>query len=169
MLEQNDGWFVVNLRDATWYAHPLFGRRAELEREGRFPQTGIRVVVLEPGQPACRYHRENAQEDFLVLSGRCTLLVNDEQRELSAWDFVHCPPGVTHVFVGAGDGPCALLMIGHRPGNHELFYPESEAARRFGAEAPEPTSDPRIAYADVPRPEPCEPPEWPIGPPEKTA
>jgi hypothetical protein len=25
--------------------------------------------VLAPGQPACFHHRENEQEDFLVLSG----------------------------------------------------------------------------------------------------
>lgn len=161
MLEQKDGWLVVNVRDAQWVEHPLFGRRASFEGNRRFPQTGIRVVVLEPDQPACRYHRENAQEDFLVLSGRCTLLVNDEQRDLEAWDFVHCPPGVSHVFVGAGDGPCAILMIGHRPENHELFYPESELARRFGAETPTPTPDPRVAYADLDRPAPCEAPEWP--------
>ena len=24
----------------------------------------------------------------------------------------HCPAGVEHVFVGAGEGPCAVLMIG---------------------------------------------------------
>jgi len=25
-----------------------------------------------------------------------------DERRLGAWDYVHCPPGVTHVFVGAG-------------------------------------------------------------------
>ena len=163
MLEQRDGWFVVNVCDARWHSHPLFGKRAAFELHGRFPQTGIRLMLLEPGRPACRYHRENAQEDFLVLSGRCLLLVNGEQRELGPWDFVHCPPGVSHVFVGAGDGPCALLAIGHRPENHELYYPECELARPHGAEAPEPTPDPRVAYSDVERPAPCDPPDWPPG------
>jgi uncharacterized cupin superfamily protein len=164
MLEQKDGWFVVNVKDARWARHPLFGRACSFEVHGTFPQTGVRLHVLEPGKPNCRYHREDAQEDFLVLSGHCKLLVNGETRELSPWDFVHCPPGVTHVFVGAGEGPCVMLMIGHRPAEpQELFYPESELARPYGAEAPEPTPDPRVAYGDVPPREEIPAPEWPLG------
>ena len=75
----------------------------------------------------------------------------------------HCPAGVSHVFVGAGDGPCAILMIGHRPEKHDLFYPESELARKYGAESPESTPAPRVAYADVERPTPMDrSPEWPL-------
>ncbi|MBD3867566.1 MAG: hypothetical protein IFK94_05525 [Acidobacteria bacterium] len=75
----------------------------------------------------------------------------------------HCPAGVSHVFVGAGDGPCAILMIGHHPEKHDLFYPESELARKYGAESPESTPDPRVAYADVERPTPMDrSPEWPL-------
>ncbi len=96
-----------------------------------------------------------------MLSGECLLLVNGEERRLQTWDFVHCPPGVSHVFVGAGEGPCAILTIGHRPARDDVFYPESALARRFGAEAPEPTPDPKVAYSDVPRPEEIEP-VWPL-------
>ncbi len=75
----------------------------------------------------------------------------------------HCPAGVSHVFVGAGDGPCAILMIGHHPEKHDLFYPESELARKYGAESPESTPAPRVAYADVERPTPMDrSPEWPL-------
>lgn len=162
MLEQRTGWFVVNVKDADWKANPAFGRRCSFEKTGSFPQTGVGLAVLEPGKPNCRYHRENAQEDFLVLSGECLLLVNDEERRLRAWDFVHCPPGVSHVFVGAGDGPCTVLMIGHRPTEEELFYPKNAAARDHGAETPEPTPHPRTAYSDVPSWEAIDPPGWPI-------
>lgn len=162
MLEQKDGWLVVNVRDARWYASEAFGKVCSFEDPNKpFPQTGVRLFLLEPGKPNCRYHRESAQEDLLVLSGRCRLLVNGEERLLEPWDYVHFPPGVSHVVVGEGDGPCAVLMIGHRPDSHELFYPESELARGYGAEAPEPTENPRVAYSDVaPRTE-TEPPEWP--------
>jgi uncharacterized cupin superfamily protein len=162
MIEERGGWFVVNVRNGRWLANPAFGTICELEQHGRFPQTGIRVHILEPGKPNCRYHREEAQEDFLVLSGECLLLVNGEERRLRAWDFVHCPPGVSHVFVGAGEGPCAVLMIGHRPATERLYYPQSELARRHGAEAPEPTSQPPVAYSDVPPWEDTEPPGWPL-------
>jgi uncharacterized cupin superfamily protein len=149
MVEERGGWFVVNVKDAQWRQSPAFGKRVGFEMEGSFSQTGVGISVLEPGKPNCRYHREEAQEDFLVLSGECLLLVNGEERPLKAWDFVHCPPGVSHVFVGAGEGPCAILMIGHRPEKQALFYPENELAARHGAETTESTPDPRVAYKDV--------------------
>ncbi len=159
MLEEQDGWFVVNVAKAQWRQSSDFGRRCSFEIEGRFPEMGVNLAVLEPGKPACRYHRENAQEDFLVLSGECILIVNDEEKHLRAWDFVHCPPGATHVFVGAGEGPCVVLMIGRRPEDHQLFYPESEVARRHGAETAEPSPDPRVAYAGASRFEECDRPD----------
>ena len=164
MVEERGGWFVRNVKDATWVRNEAFGCVCAFDAEDPFPQTGIHVYVLEPGKPNCRYHREEAQEDFLVLSGRCTLLVNGEERELETWDFVHCPAGVSHVFVGGGDGPCALLAIGHRPGGgqQKLYYPESELARRHNAEAPEPTPDPRVAYSDVKPREKIATPPWPV-------
>jgi quercetin dioxygenase-like cupin family protein len=54
------------------------------------------------------------QEDFPVLSGECVLLVEGEERRLRAWDFVHSPPGTEHIFIGAAEGPCVILMVGTR-------------------------------------------------------
>ena len=164
MIEEKAGWFVVNVKDAGWYEGADFGKVCGFELHGRFPETGVYLYILEPGKPNCRYHRENVQEDFLVLSGECLLLANGEERRLGAWDYVHCPAGVTHVFVGAGDGPCVILMIGHRPppDKLQLFYPRSELARGYGAEAPEPTADPKVAYSDVARKTEIDAPEWPL-------
>src|SRR5262249_44029161 len=67
-----EGWFVVNARDARWLdGH--FGAYTRFEGDVRFPQVGINIGVLEPGQPACYYHGEANQEDFLVLAGECLL------------------------------------------------------------------------------------------------
>ena len=163
MIEERDGWFVVNVKDAQWHGTPAFGRVCSFEdRDKPFEQVGIRIYVLEPGKSNCRYHREDAQENFLVLAGECKMLVNGEERALKSWDFVHCPPGVTHVFVGSGQGPCAILAIGHRPVD-DIFYPASELARQYNAETPEPTPEPKVAYADVPRWEKAETPDWPLG------
>ena len=60
------------------------------------------------------YHWEADQEGFLVLSGEALLIVEDEERPLKQWDYVHCPPGVPHTTVGAGSGPCAILAVGAR-------------------------------------------------------
>jgi len=163
MMDQQEGGYVLNIKDAAWKGHDRFGRSANLERGERFSDVGIHLFMLTPGNPNCRYHRESAQENFLVLSGSCKLLMNDTERQLAVWDFVHCPPGVSHVLVGTGDSPAVVLAIGHRQGaEHELYYPASELAAKYGAQAPEPTPDPRVAYGDVEPATPIDcPQEWP--------
>ena len=94
--------------------------------------------------------RVRRAEDFLVLHGECIAIIEEEERPLRQWDFVHCPPGTRHVFVGAGDGPCAILMIGARDREDETVYPASEVAARYGASAAETTTSGREAYRDFP-------------------
>ena len=147
----SEGWFVLNASEAEWLGTDRFGKGCRFEGKTRFPEIGINIRVMEPGQPACLYHRENAQENFFVLSGECLLIVEGEERRLRAGDFVHCPAGTNHVFVGAGDGPCAVLMVGYRPKQEELCYPVSEVAARYGASAEKETPDPRVAYGDLKR------------------
>jgi uncharacterized cupin superfamily protein len=155
-------WFVVNVRDARWWRHHAFGASCRFEdREAPFEQLGVNIRVLQPGEPNCLYHSENLQEDFLVLAGECLLLVDGEERPLRAWDFVHSPSGTEHVFVGAGDGPCAILMVGARSEDERLLYPVSEVARRHGASAERETASPEEAYAPfAPPPREERPDRW---------
>lgn len=157
----SDGWFVVNVRDAEWWTSETFGSGCGFEsREHAFPQVGINLSVVEPGESNCLYHSESQQEAFLVLSGECKLLVEGEERPLAPWDFVHCPAGVEHVFVGSGDGPCTILMAGARTKDEQLLYPVSELAARYGASVAEETSDWRQAYATAEWFRRERPPSW---------
>lgn len=156
------GWFVVNVADAAWHMHSRFGAFCGFESRDAAPfaELGINIRVLSPGQPAGLYHCESHQEGFLVLAGEALLVVDDEQRPLRAWDFVHCPPGTDHLLVGAGDGPCALLAVGARAtdwSQQGLHYPVSDVAAGLDASVATSTSNPREAYADVERPEPGRP------------
>jgi hypothetical protein len=63
---------------------------------------------------------------------------------------VHCPPWTEHAFVGAGDGRCAIVMTGSRIREHEVVYPRSELALRFGAGEQE-TTKTAEAYAPFPK------------------
>jgi uncharacterized cupin superfamily protein len=142
------GWFVVNVRDTWWRTSGDYGAACSFEsREVPFDQVGMNIRVLQPGQPNCRYHAESPEEHFLVLHGECLLLVEEEERPLKAWDFVHCPPHTRHVFVGAGDGPCAILMVGARDPDETILYPVSELALRHRAGVEEETPSPAVAYA----------------------
>jgi uncharacterized cupin superfamily protein len=155
LVPSDDGWFVVNAREARWWYHPTFGSAVTFEGDddARFSQFGINIQVLSPGEPNCMYHGENAQEDFLVLYGECLLLVEGEERRLKPWDFVHSPAWTEHVFVGAGDGPCAILMVGIRPApeDDKLRYPVVDVALKHKAGVEKETTSGQEAYAAFPR------------------
>ncbi len=61
--------------------------------------------------------------------------------------FVHCPPGTDHVFVGGGEGPSWILMVGARGPDATIHYPRNDAAAAYGASAERSTDDPGQAYA----------------------
>ena len=148
---RREGWFVVNVRDAVWDTHDVFGSSCMFESpEPSSSELGIRLTVLEPGQPNGLYHREATQEDFLVLSGECTLLVEGEERRLRAWDFVHCPPRHDAHLRRLRQRPCVILMTGARRQGRPILYPVSELALRHGAGVEVATSSPAEAYAGYP-------------------
>jgi uncharacterized cupin superfamily protein len=153
------GWFVVNVGEAAWLRNDAFGgrcvfesnRRVLAERPGVVPQMfgeiGFTLAVLERGKPSGMYHAESTQEDFLVLAGMCLLLVEEQERPLRAWDFVHCPAGTRHTFVGTGDAPCVIFMTGARRDGDTILYPASNAARAHDAGVETETDSPADAYA----------------------
>jgi uncharacterized cupin superfamily protein len=153
------GWFVLNARDAAWIAHDAFGFRCRFEADGRiasareglepqmFPEIGYTLAVLEPGKPTGMYHAERSQEDFFVVSGECLAIVEEQERRLQQYDFLHCPPGTRHIFIGLTDTPCVLLMIGNRVGASGITYPRSDVALAHDAGVEQATHTPHEAYA----------------------
>ena len=167
------GWFVINAAEAAWVRNDAFGGRCVFESTERvlaerpdlepqpFPETGFTLAVLEPGKPSGMYHAESCQEDFLVLSGTCLLVIEDQERPLRAWDFVHLPPGTRHTFVGTGDQPCVIFMVGARREGRTIVYPRSDAALARGAGVETETGSPPEAYAPFPRWRVDRPATWP--------
>ncbi|MGH2971903.1 MAG: cupin domain-containing protein [Gaiellaceae bacterium] len=154
-----EGWLVANLTELRWR------RRGEnvfsnVAGDTLFDQLGIGISVLAPDQPMSMYHWESAQEDFLILSGTATLVIDGEERQLKQWDFVHCPPHTAHVIVG---GPCVVLGVGARerhtmldengqrvgkPG--ESAYVPDPIAAKYSASPERETEDAEEAYAGFP-------------------
>ena len=157
LVVDGEGWFVVNARDSRWRSEGPLGSYCTFEGKRRFPQLGINVNVLEPGQAMGMYHRENAQEDFLVLAGECVLIVEGQERRLEAWDFVHCPGGTEHIIVATGDRAAIVVAVGARGRGvgGGVVYTVSELAARHGASVERETTSAAEAYekvrADLPR------------------
>jgi uncharacterized cupin superfamily protein len=157
LVPKGDGWFVLHARDTRWRRAQGRGAVCDLEGEPEFPQLGIHLFVLGPGEPMSMYHWEADQEDFLVLAGEALLIIEGEERPLRQWDLVHCPAGTKHVVVGAGEAPCLVLAVGARvrsTGPEWGGYTVDEAALRHGAGVEQETADQYEAYARVPKREP---------------
>ncbi|WCB94155.1 hypothetical protein DSM104299_02883 [Baekduia alba] len=125
----------------------------KFEQEGtRFRDYGLNIHVVAPGERSTMYHGEDGQEDFLVLSGSCTVVVEGEQRTLRAWDLLHCPAWTRHTFANTGDEPCAILMVGARRDGVEVDceYPVDRMAVALGAGVEAYTTESDVAYAGTP-------------------
>jgi len=139
------GWFVVNTADAAWVNNDSYGGVCIFESDefvlrGRpdlteyvKPHAGFTIRVVPPGRSSGGYHAESVQEDFLILMGECMLIIEDQERHLRAWDFVHCPPMTAHAFVATEAGPCVILATGNRRDDHERVHPRSDVALRYDA------------------------------------
>ena len=151
LVVDSEGWFVLNARESRWKSEGPLGRYCNFEGKRRFPQLGINISVLEPGQAIGKYHRENAQEGFLVVAGECLLIVEEQERTLTTWDYFHCPGGTDHIILGSGEGPAIVVAVGARGREvgGGLVYPVSELASRHGAGVERETTDPAEAYAEI--------------------
>lgn len=83
LVVETEGWFVLNAADALWIRNERSGDRAILEpRVPGFPEVGVNIHVLRPGQAERGVPPREPAGDFLVLSGECILLVEGEERRL---------------------------------------------------------------------------------------
>jgi uncharacterized cupin superfamily protein len=151
LVAATEGWFTVNVRDAAWVTNERLGDACIFEGDAvPFGQIGYTLAVLAPGEPNGMYHHEDDQEDFLVLAGECLAIIEGQEHPLKAWDFVHCPPGTAHIFVGAGEGPCVIFMAGARAQPGSGMYVRDETALRHGAGVERDTPHSKEAYASFP-------------------
>jgi uncharacterized cupin superfamily protein len=150
LVPESEGWFIVNFAEAAGFRSERFGAAVRFEGETQFPDLAFNVRILQPGQPNCLYHRESQTEAFLVLEGECIAIVEEQERPMRKGDFFYAPPDTSHVFVGAGGGPCVIVMVSSRIMPETVFYPVSELAGRHGASVADETDSPEEAYAGSP-------------------
>ena len=151
LVVDGEGWFIVNARESRWKDEGELGSYCNFEGKRRFPQFGINISVLEPGERIGMYHREKGQEVFLVLAGECTLIVEGEERRLDTWDFFYCAPETEHIIVATDEQSAIVLAVGARGRGvgGGVVYTVCKAAARYGASVARETTEPAIAYAKV--------------------
>ncbi len=151
LVVDGEGWFVVNARESRWRDEGAFGSYCTFEGKRRFPHFGINISVLEPGEAMAMYHREKAQEAFLVVAGKCTLIVEGRERPLTTWDFFYCPPETEHVIVATSKQSAVVLAVGARGRGvgGGVVYRVSKVAARYGASVERETTSSNEAYAEA--------------------
>jgi hypothetical protein len=60
LVVDGEGWFVVNAHASRWRDEGPLGAYCTFEGKRRFPQLGVNISVLEPGQRLGMLHREAA-------------------------------------------------------------------------------------------------------------
>ena len=95
-----------------------------------FPKRALPWPCSSPGSPRGCTTPSPARRTSSCSAGTCLLVIEEQERHLRAWDFVHCPAGTHRVFVGTGDGPCVLFMTGARRDGRTIDYPVLGARAR---------------------------------------
>jgi mannose-6-phosphate isomerase-like protein (cupin superfamily) len=67
--------------------------------------------VLQPGQRG-RIHRHTQEEVYLVLEGRLSLVLEEEEAELSEGELIRVAPEVRRQLVNRGPDRLVLLALG---------------------------------------------------------
>ena len=55
LVAQGEGWFVLNACDARWRDREGRGKSLPFEGAADFPQVGVTLFVLDPGEPIGMY------------------------------------------------------------------------------------------------------------------
>jgi hypothetical protein len=66
------------------------------------------------------------------------------------WDYLHSPPGTAHITVGAGTGPCAIVMFGSPDPSRKVEWIADTVAAKNGARLSRTTGWASEAYAEAP-------------------
>ncbi len=97
-------------------------------QEARFPradlgaeQTGMHFLTVKPSQREAFAHRHrDAEEIYVILSGRGQVKLDDELVDLSPLDAVRVSPGVTRSFEAGPEGLDVLIFGPHVEGDSEI-------------------------------------------------
>jgi quercetin dioxygenase-like cupin family protein len=82
------------------------------------------TILPSGGQSDLHAHGEG--ELFYVLSGRCRIIVGDDEEELEQGTSVWAPPGLSHQLINIEDEQCRILWVLSPPGRERAIIEKSK-------------------------------------------
>lgn len=96
---------------------------------------GVNFTDLDPGSASALYHHHETQDEFVyVVSGVATILLGDDQYELSAGECIGFPAGtgVGHQVVNRSEEIVSYLEVGDRNSDDKVEYPKDDIRATVG-------------------------------------
>lgn len=89
---------------------------------------GVHIYYVEPGREQTEYHKHYHEEECIfVLSGRGTLIINEEEFEFEKGDFVGFPANTAaHTLKNTGEETLVCLVMGQRLEQDVADYPNKK-------------------------------------------
>ncbi len=86
---------------------------------------GVHIIYVEPGKDTTEHHKHHYEEECVyVLSGKGTLVIEDEAYEVEKGDFIGFPRNMAaHSISNDGDETLVCLVMGQRLQQDVSDYP----------------------------------------------
>lgn len=103
---------IIQLRDrepvrANGYTKHILLDAEDLQNDG----ARVQIVTIQPGDTIADHYHRTTREFYLVLQGRCRLIVNGETEVLRRDDMLLMEPGDVHRLTNHGSIPFVLLVF----------------------------------------------------------
>ena len=91
-------------------------------------QIGVHIIYVEPNRESTEYHKHYYEEECIyVLSGKGSLIIEDESYSFAEGDFVGFPANTAaHSIFNNSDETLVCLVIGQRLRQDVADYPHQE-------------------------------------------
>lgn len=88
-------------------------------------QIGVHIIYVEPGKETTEYHKHFYEEECVyVLSGKGSLIIEDDSYQFEKGDFVGFPQNTAaHSILNDGDEMLICLVMGQRLQHDVADYP----------------------------------------------
>ncbi len=141
----DDGWFIRNLGELAWETVPGFGVWRDLG-------VGLHVHVLQPGEAPGYYHAEEAGRGSSCSAASASPSSRARSGGCAGGTTCTPRPAPTHITVGSGDEPCAILMFGSPDPSRKVEWIADETAARPRGERRADDRPGDEAYGERPEP-----------------